>query len=119
VNQVTSFLVMNSISSVGFEVLTAEVMKKSVCWDITPCSLLKVNRSFGGTCHLILEAKCSSETSVDFQRTKRRHIPEDKLFINIFDLQGSCTFIFAPPAEYNLRSNPHPKSDSFLDFSKV
>jgi hypothetical protein len=25
-------------------------MKNSTFWDITPCSLLKVNRRFGGTC---------------------------------------------------------------------
>jgi hypothetical protein len=28
---------------VGFEVLTAVVMKSTIFWDITPCSLLKVN----------------------------------------------------------------------------
>jgi ferredoxin-thioredoxin reductase catalytic subunit len=26
------------------------VMKSSIFWDITPCSLLKINRRFGGTC---------------------------------------------------------------------
>jgi hypothetical protein len=31
-------------------VLTAAVMKSSVFWDITPCSLLKVKLYFGGTC---------------------------------------------------------------------
>jgi hypothetical protein len=35
--------------SVGFEVLTAVVMKSTVFWDITLCSPLKVNRRFGGT----------------------------------------------------------------------
>jgi hypothetical protein len=44
---------------VAFEVLTAVVMKSSIFWDITPCSPLKVNRSFGETsnsspaCHLL------------------------------------------------------------------
>jgi hypothetical protein len=38
---------------VGFEVPTAEVMKNSIFWDITPCSPLKVNRRFGGTCRLL------------------------------------------------------------------
>jgi hypothetical protein len=72
-------------------------------WDITPCSPLNVNRRFGGTYRLHLqdrknklsksfvhagfllglfstlkmEAICSSETSVDVQRTTRRYIPED------------------------------------------
>jgi hypothetical protein len=37
-----------------FEVLTAVVMKSSICWDITPCSPLKVNRRFGGSaCNLL------------------------------------------------------------------
>jgi hypothetical protein len=29
---------------VGFEVMTAVVMKSYIFWDITSCSLLKVNR---------------------------------------------------------------------------
>jgi hypothetical protein len=28
-----------------------EIMKSSVFWDITPCSPLKVNQHFRGTCH--------------------------------------------------------------------
>jgi hypothetical protein len=32
---------------VGFEVLTSVIMKSSLFWYITPCSLLKVNRCFG------------------------------------------------------------------------
>jgi hypothetical protein len=35
----------------GFEVLTSVVMKSSIFWDITQCSPLKVNHSFGGTRH--------------------------------------------------------------------
>jgi hypothetical protein len=37
---------------IEFEVLTAVVMKNSIFWDTTPCSPLKVNRHFGGTCGL-------------------------------------------------------------------
>jgi hypothetical protein len=37
---------------VGFEVLTVVVMKSYIFWDITPCSLLKVNQCFGGTCRV-------------------------------------------------------------------
>jgi hypothetical protein len=33
----------------GFQTLTAVIMKSSVLWDITPCSLFKVSRLFGGT----------------------------------------------------------------------
>jgi hypothetical protein len=35
---------------IGFEVLPAVVMKKSIFWDITPCSPLKVSPCFGGKC---------------------------------------------------------------------
>jgi hypothetical protein len=91
---------------VKVKVLTAVVTKSSVFGDITLCSPLKVSRHFGGTCRLRLqgrrisqernqreagskqnrayflilnmEATCSSETSVDFQRTTRRYISEDK-----------------------------------------
>jgi hypothetical protein len=31
--------------NVGFEVLTAVVMKRSIFWDITPCCPLKINVS--------------------------------------------------------------------------
>jgi hypothetical protein len=72
--------------------------KSSASRDITPCSPSKVSRRFGGTCclhlhgHAVLaaffvlfslfysstpkmEAVCSSERPVDFQRTTRHHIP--------------------------------------------
>jgi hypothetical protein len=40
---------------VGFEILTAVVKKTSSFWDITPCSLLKISRRFGGTRSLHLQ----------------------------------------------------------------
>jgi hypothetical protein len=72
-------------------------MKSIIFWNMTPCSPLSVNRRFGGTCRLnlqgrrnkfskkpaskqvppALEAICSSETSVETQRTTWRYIPED------------------------------------------
>jgi hypothetical protein len=75
---------------------------RSVLWDITPCNPSKVNRRFGETCslheadnklyaglllglllfNLKLEAICSSETSIDFQRTIRLYIPGDRAFHN-------------------------------------
>jgi hypothetical protein len=79
----------------GSEVITAAIIY------ITQCSPLKVNRLFGATsppssgsnkpikiqaskwvCHLLsrwdLDLWCSSETSVDFQRTTRHYLPEDR-----------------------------------------
>jgi hypothetical protein len=40
-------MAITQISCLGFEVLTAVVMKNSVIWDVTSCSLLKINRRFG------------------------------------------------------------------------
>jgi hypothetical protein len=40
---------------VGFEVLSVVVMKSSIFWDVTLCTLLKVNWRFGGTCCLHLQ----------------------------------------------------------------
>jgi hypothetical protein len=86
-------------SSVGFEILTAVVMKSIIFWDMTPCSSLSFNQRFGGTYHLHIqgqgnkfcllvfaelipstlkmEAVCFSETSVETQRTTVLHIPEN------------------------------------------
>jgi hypothetical protein len=47
---------------VGFEVLTAMVMKSSIFWDIPPWSTLKVNRRFGGTSRLHLQGRRISLT---------------------------------------------------------
>jgi hypothetical protein len=37
---------MNAGKYVGFEVLTAVIMRNSIFWDITPCSPLKVRPRF-------------------------------------------------------------------------
>jgi hypothetical protein len=87
-------------------------LKRSIFWDITPCNPLEVNRRFGEiyclhfqrwrinrTRHqhesrwqevscsayssiLKMEAIYSSETSIDFQRTTWRYIPEDSIVHN-------------------------------------
>jgi hypothetical protein len=88
----------------GFEVLTAVVMKSTIFWDITPCSPVKVNRRFGRIYRLHLQGRkkadqgtsvkaggqktlkmepiCSSETSVDTQRTHGVIFQKIVLFIN-------------------------------------
>jgi hypothetical protein len=105
---------------VGFEVLTAVVIKSTIFWDITLCIPLKVNRRFGATYRLHVQGQrisraarhqresrwqaepclaftstlnmeviCSSETSVDFQQTTRRYIPE------VRTLQVSSCFLYS------------------------
>jgi hypothetical protein len=41
----------------GFEVFTAVVMKSTIFWDITRCSLLNANRRFRGTYCLHLQCR--------------------------------------------------------------
>jgi hypothetical protein len=53
---------------VGFEVVTSVVMKSAAFWDTTPCwKSTEVSVTI-----------YSSETYVDFRRTTRRYIPEDR-----------------------------------------
>jgi hypothetical protein len=59
------------VNYIGFEVLTVVAMKSYNSWDVKLCSPLTASRRFGG--HV------ASETSVDFQRTTRHFIPEDRL----------------------------------------
>jgi hypothetical protein len=90
---------------VGFEVFTPVVLKGIIFWDMTPCSPLSFNRRFGGTCNLLarwfaepisstlnMEAISSSKTSVETQRTTRRHIPEDDTLQMHKCLNGKAIF---------------------------
>jgi hypothetical protein len=56
-----SDLAGNQEGKVGFEDLTAVVMKGTVFWDITPCSSLKVKRRFGGTYRFHLQVRRESQ----------------------------------------------------------
>jgi hypothetical protein len=79
--------------------------KSSIFWDITPCRSLSTDGSeehvatdskhspMPATCFMLvyslayhsalqIEATCSSETSVNFQRTTRRYIPEGRTLYN-------------------------------------
>jgi hypothetical protein len=74
--------------SVRYQVLTAASMKTTVCCDVAPCSLIEVyHRRLRGACclhhqdlmiiALIMEARSTSDTSVNFYQTTRRYTPED------------------------------------------
>jgi hypothetical protein len=58
----------------GFEVLTAVVMKGTIFWDVTPFSPLSANRRFGGTYRLHLKGRKISRARN--QRESTCH-PED------------------------------------------
>jgi hypothetical protein len=47
---------------VGFELLTAVVMKRCIFQDIRPRSPLKVNRRFGRTCEIHIQGRTISQT---------------------------------------------------------
>jgi hypothetical protein len=68
----------NLFGSVGFEVLIAVILKSTIFWVklCLPPALTLVSCSAYFSI-LKMEAICCSETSVDFQLTTRRYIPED------------------------------------------
>jgi hypothetical protein len=136
------------LTHIGSGILIVLVVKSSVFWDIMPSDPLKIDRRFGGTylhllgwiinqarnqhetCSMLVsflayswlwrEAKCSSETLVDFERTIRRHGPEDitlrckPWFWHLFLLQNksnnySCCrkyFVLHNEELHNLYSSP-------------
>jgi hypothetical protein len=56
-----------NISEVGITLSRELKIKSSIFWDITPCSPLKLNQRFGGTCCLHLHGRrISQETSLFF-----------------------------------------------------
>jgi hypothetical protein len=46
---------------VVFVVLTAEVMKSYIFWDIASCSTFRGSPYFRGTCHLYLQSRRESQ----------------------------------------------------------
>jgi hypothetical protein len=75
----------NNLSFLGFEVLTAVIMKIAIFWSITPCSPLSVNRRFGGTYRLHLQRlkiswarnQCESKLQAEWWRW-RRYVPSKR-----------------------------------------
>jgi hypothetical protein len=57
---------------VGFEVLTAVVMKSPIFWDITPCSPLQLNRRFEGTCRLHLQGRKISQGRNQYEAVSKQ-----------------------------------------------
>jgi hypothetical protein len=62
-----------------YEVPLPDSMKSSVFWDITPCSPLKANRRFGGTCRLHLQGRRISR-SRNQRESRWQACPEDRNF---------------------------------------
>jgi hypothetical protein len=66
----------NRQNIVGFGVLSAVVMKISVFWDITPCTALKVNSSFGGTRRLHLQGRPTSQARNQCEADSKQSLAE-------------------------------------------
>jgi hypothetical protein len=64
---------LQKMDNVGFEVLTAVVMKSSIFCDITPCCPLKANRRFEGACCLHLQGpRDKPSTKLAWKQVARR-----------------------------------------------
>jgi hypothetical protein len=46
------FFLALGVTNVGYEIITAKVVKGTIFWATTPCSPLKINRRFGGNVRL-------------------------------------------------------------------
>jgi hypothetical protein len=60
------------------EIFTAVVIAISILWDITPCSLLKVYRRFGGACGLHLQGRNISQARNQHKAGGKENFTEDR-----------------------------------------
>jgi len=65
-----------------------QLKKISLCWDVTPCSLLEIVERFGGNCCLCVQDGYHENAGSRFPRkffrfycSRRLHIPEELIFI--------------------------------------
>jgi hypothetical protein len=77
---------------VRFEIFTAVVMRSIIFWDMTPCSLLSCNRSFGGTYRLHLQGR-RNNFSKNQQAGGKQNAPSTCL------LAGCCWNYFFDPED--------------------
>jgi hypothetical protein len=78
-------------------------MKSSIFWDITPCIPLKVNRHFGGTCHLHLQGRRKNQA-----RNQRESFPL------AFTLVSYLAYSFHAGSLLRLFFDPEDGDDMFL-----
>jgi hypothetical protein len=111
---------VNQLTDVGCENLVLLGRTSSIFWDIPPCSLLKIKWSFGlvsclpYSSTLKIKAICSSETSVDSQRSTWRYIPQCRTLhltaqyehnLNLFVTRHELRTGFSPRLRSHWRRN--------------
>jgi hypothetical protein len=89
-----------NIIVLGFEVLTGVVMKSTILWDITQCSPLSVNRCFGGTYCLHLQAR-----KISSSRWRLYVLPKRGLTLNgIYGVTSQKMVLFTMVLVWNMFS---------------
>jgi hypothetical protein len=63
-------------------------MKFRVLWDVLSCSQVDVDRLVA----LMMQAVCTSETSVNINLTTGQYIPEDNFYLN---RRGGCGITYS------------------------
>jgi hypothetical protein len=96
----TNFGDRTYLQYVGFEILTAVVIKNSGSWDIMSCRSLKVDRRFGGTHRSILSIEATNQCEAGSNLLGLSFEPED----TGEHVPSKCWFTFngvcLPPASY-------------------
>jgi hypothetical protein len=96
-----------------FEVLRAVAMKSSIFWDITMCSLQKVNRRFGGTSPPSSGSKDKLSMKLAWKQrasrtlrcwTRRWYVPPKRCFT----LKGLHDTVLPKIKQWQLSSMPYP-----------
>ena len=71
--------------------LHEQISAAFIAWNVTPCSLVQIYRCFTGRCYPLITTTTTTtyypdggaitwlRTSVHFNQTTRRHIPQDNL----------------------------------------
>jgi hypothetical protein len=84
------------VRTVGFEILAAVVIKSSIFWDITPCSLLKANRSFRGLCRHHIQSlrigQARNQSEAGSKQSLRLTFRSPKRKCNEFSIQRFLMF---------------------------
>jgi hypothetical protein len=97
VNLEEFYLPRHNAVYVGFDIFTDLVMKRTIFWDVTPCSPLSVNRRFGGTYRFHLQGRknkfgkkpACTQRQAEWSIPPKRRLTFNGLYGVIFPKDGS------------------------------